>query len=360
MNINLAVVKGDGIGPEIIAEGEKILNKIGEMYGHTFKYTDVLAGGCAIDETGAPLPEETVKIAKESDSVLLGAVGGPKWDTLPGNLRPEKALLGLRGELGLFANIRPAKLHAALSDACPLKPEISKDGLDLVIVRELTGGLYFGERGRRDGGEMGEEAYDELKYTQKEIERIGRVAFELARKRDRKKVTSVDKANVIETSRLWRETMHELAKEYSDVTFEDMLVDNCAMQLVRNPAQFDVIVTENMFGDILSDEASMTTGSIGMLPSSSLGSGTLGMYEPIHGSAPDIAGQNKANPIATILSCAMMLRDSFGLMDEAMCIEDAVTNVLNDGWRTGDIMDEGGKLIGTCEMGDKITEYLKK
>lgn len=355
MNIKLAVVKGDGIGPEIVTEAEKVLDKIGEKYGHTFEYTDVLAGGCAIDETGVPLPEETVKIAKESDSVLLGAVGGPKWDTLPGNLRPEKALLGLRSELGLFANIRPAKMHDALADACPLKPEISRDGLDLVIVRELTGGLYFGDRGRRAGGS---EAYDELKYSVGEIERIGRVAFNLAMKRDRKKVTSVDKANVIETSRLWRETMHKIAKDYPEVEYEDMLVDNCAMQLVRNPAQFDVIVTENMFGDILSDEASMTTGSIGMLPSSSLGESTLGMYEPIHGSAPDIAGQNKANPIATILSVAMMLRDSFGLMDEARAVEDAVTKVLNDGWRTADIMDEGGKLLGTKEMGDKVVEYL--
>ncbi len=360
MVINLAVVKGDGIGPEIVTEAEKVLDRIGELYGHEFKYTDVLAGGCAIDATGTPLPAETVEIAKKSDSVLLGAVGGPKWDTLPGNQRPEKALLGLRSELGLFANIRPAKMHAALADACPLKSEISDGGLDLVIVRELTGGLYFGERGRRDGGEMGEEAYDELKYSKAEIERIGRVGFELAMKRKRKKVTSVDKANVIETSRLWRETMHELSKEYPEVEYEDMLVDNCAMQLVRNPGQFDVIITENMFGDILSDEASMTTGSIGMLPSSSLGSSTLGMYEPIHGSAPDIAGQNKANPIATILSCAMMLRDSFNLSAEAECIENAVTEVLNAGYRTADIMAEGGTLLGTREMGDKITETLKK
>ncbi|HIW57798.1 MAG TPA: 3-isopropylmalate dehydrogenase [Firmicutes bacterium] len=360
MDIKLAVVKGDGIGPEIVEEAEKVLNKIGELYGHTFTYTDILAGGCAIDATGEPLPKESLEIALNSDSVLLGAVGGPKWDTLPGDMRPERALLGLRSGLGLFANIRPAKLYPALADACPLKPEIAKEGLDLVIVRELIGGLYFGDRGRRQTEDMGEEAYDELKYSVKEIERIGRVAFELARKRDRKKVTSVDKANVIETSRLWRETMHKLAEEYPDVEFEDMLVDNCAMQIVRNPSQFDVIVTENMFGDILSDEASMTTGSIGMLPSSSLGEGTRGMYEPIHGSAPDIAGQNKANPIATIISCAMMLRDSFNLLDEAKAIEDAVTRVLNDGFRTGDIMDEGGILLGTKEMGDKVVEYLKK
>lgn len=357
MNINLAVVKGDGIGPEIVTEAEKVLDKIGEIYGHTFNYTDILAGGCAIDATGVPLPEESVKIAKESDSVLLGAVGGPKWDTLPGDKRPEKALLGLRSELGLFANIRPAKMHKALADACPLKPEISENGLDLVIVRELTGGLYFGDRGRRDGGGT---AYDELKYSKAEIERIGRVGFELAKKRKRKKVTSVDKANVIETSRLWREVMHELSKEYPEVEYEDMLVDNCAMQLVRNPGQFDVIITENMFGDILSDEASMTTGSIGMLPSSSLGSTKLGMYEPIHGSAPDIAGKNTANPIATILSCAMMLRDSFDLPDEAECIENAVADVLNAGYRTADIMSEGGMLLGTREMGDKIVENLKK
>ena len=357
MDINLAVVKGDGIGPEIVTEAEKVLDKIGEMFGHTFNYTDILAGGCAIDATGVPLPEESVRIAKESDSVLLGAVGGPKWDTLPGDKRPEKALLGLRSELGLFANIRPAKMYKALADACPLKPEISENGLDLVIVRELTGGLYFGERGRRDNGEV---AYDELKYSRAEIDRIGRVGFELAKKRKRKKVTSVDKANVIETSRLWREVMHELSKEYPEVEFEDMLVDNCAMQLVRNPGQFDVIITENMFGDILSDEASMTTGSIGMLPSSSLGSTKLGMYEPIHGSAPDIAGKNVANPIATILSCAMMLRDSFDLLDEAECIENAVAEVLNSGYRTADIMSDGGKLLGTREMGDKIVETLKK
>lgn len=354
MQINLAVVKGDGIGPEIVTEGEKVLNKIGEMYGHTFNYTDILAGGAAIDKTGVPLPAESLEIAKKSDSVLLGAVGGPKWDNLPGDIRPEKALLGLRGGLELFANIRPAKLYGALADACPLKPETVGDGIDLVIVRELTGGIYFGDRGERNG-----KTYDELAYSRAEIERIGRVGFEMAMKR-RKKVTSVDKANILETSRLWRSVMHELSKEYPEVEYSDMLVDNCAMQLVRNPSQFDVIITENMFGDILSDEASMTTGSIGMLPSSSLGSTSLGMYEPIHGSAPDIAGQNKANPIATILSCAMMLRDSFSLMKEAECIENAVAKVLEDGYRTGDIMDEGGKLLGTVEMGDKIVEYMQK
>lgn len=359
MNIKLAVVKGDGIGPEIITEAEKVLDKIGEKFGHSFEYTDILAGGCAIDETGKPLPEESVKIAKESDSVLLGAVGGPKWDTLPGNLRPERALLGLRSELGLFANIRPAKLHDALADACPLKPEISKDGLDLVIVRELTGGLYFGDRGRRHSGNDGEEAYDELKYSEKEIERIGRVAFNLAMKRDRKKVTSVDKANVIETSRLWREVMHKLAKEYPAVEFEDMLVDNCAMQLVMNPGQFDVVLTENMFGDILSDEASMITGSIGMLSSASLNETKFGMYEPSHGSAPDIAGKNLANPIATVLSAAMMLRYSFDMDKEADAIEAAVQQVLTEGYRTGDIYSEGCRKVGTIEMGDLIAARIQ-
>ncbi len=358
MKINLAVVKGDGIGPEIISEAEKVLDRIGQLYGHTFNYTDILAGGCAIDEAGVPLPDESIEIAKKSDSVLLGAVGGPKWDTLPGHLRPERALLGLRSELGLFANVRPAKLHNALKDACPLKSQISNAGLDLVIVRELIGGLYFGDRGRKDGGDMGVIAYDELKYSEAQIERIGRAAFNLALKR-RNKVTSVDKANVIETSRLWREVMHRLSKEYPTVTYEDMLVDNCAMQLVRNPGQFDVIVTENMFGDILSDEASMITGSIGMLPSSSLGAGTLGMYEPIHGSAPDIAGKNIANPIATILSVAMMLRDSFNLEAEAKAIENAVSEVLDEGWRTADIIENGGNLLGTKEMGDKIVSHIK-
>jgi len=356
MDIKLALVKGDGIGPEIVDEATKVLDAIGEKYGHSFKYTEVLAGGCAIDATGHPLPEETLKVCKESDSVILGAVGGPKWDTLPGHLRPERALLGLRSELGLFANIRPAYLYEALAEACPLKPEITKGGLDLVVVRELTGGAYFGERGRKNT-DMGEAAYDTMIYSEKEIERIVRVAFEMARKR-RKKVTSVDKANVLESSRLWREVVHRVKEEYKDVECSDMLVDNTAMQLVRNPKQFDVIVTENMFGDILSDEASMITGSIGMLPSASLGEGTLGMYEPIHGSAPDIAGKGIANPLATILSVAMMLRYSFNLDKEAKSIEDAVEKVLNEGYRTADIMSEGKTLVNTKEMGDLVVKNL--
>lgn len=358
MNYKIALIKGDGIGPEIIGEAVKVLDKIGKRFGHTFAFTDVLMGGCAIDATGAPLPDETVAICKQSDSVLLGAVGGPKWDTLPGHLRPEKGLLGIRAALGLYANLRPALLYGALAEACPLKTEIVKNGLDILIVRELTGGIYFGERGRRQG-ENGEEAYDTECYSVKEIERIGRIGFESAQKRGGKLV-SIDKANVLESSRLWREVIHKMAEDYSDVTCTDMLVDNAAMQLVRNPGQFDVIVTSNIFGDILSDEASMVTGSIGMLPSASLGDGTLGMYEPIHGSAPDIAGQNKANPIATILSAAMMLRYSFGLAKEADAIEAAVRKALDDGYRTGDISGTSNdkEILGTVEMGDKIISYL--
>ncbi len=358
MNYNIAVIKGDGIGPEIVEETLKILNKIGEKFQHKFHYTDVLMGGCAIDATGNPLPDETVEICKKSDSVLLGAVGGPKWDTLPGDQRPEKGLLGIREILGLYANIRPALLYKALADACPLRAEIIGDGLDLVVVRELTGGIYFGQRGRRQT-DKGLEAYDTECYSVAEIQRIGRVAFETARKRN-KRLVSIDKANVLESSRLWREVIHELAKEYPDVVCTDMLVDNAAMQLVRNPRQFDVIVTSNIFGDILSDEASMITGSIGMLPSASLGDGTRGMYEPIHGSAPDIAGQNKANPIATILSAAMMLRYSFSLEKEACAIENAVIKTLDDGYRTLDINGNGigTKLVGTIEMGKIICENI--
>ncbi|WP_058486613.1 3-isopropylmalate dehydrogenase [Defluviitalea phaphyphila] len=356
MNFNIATIPGDGIGPDIIEQAVLVLNKIGEKFGHTFNYTEVLAGGAAIDAKGEPLPQETIDICKKSDSVLLGAVGGPKWDNLPGDKRPEKALLGLRGELGLFANLRPATLHKALKDACPLKPEIIGDGLDILVVRELTGGIYFGERGRRDSIN-GEEAYDTECYSVKEVERIAKIAFDSAMKRN-KKVTSVDKANILESSRLWRSVVEKVAKDYPEVELNHMYVDNAAMQLVRNPKQFDVIVTSNMFGDILSDEASMITGSIGMLPSASLGEGTLGMYEPIHGSAPDIAGQNKANPIATILSAAMMLRYSFNLEKEASCIEDAVTKVLEENYRTGDIMSEGMKLVGTKEMGELIINAL--
>ncbi len=356
MNKNIALIKGDGIGPEIVGEAVKVLDKVAQTYGHHFTYTEVLAGGCAIDATGHPLPQESIEKCKQSDSVLLGAVGGPKWDQLDGNLRPEKALLGIRSALGLFSNIRPAKLFPPLAHACPLRPDISGGGLDLVIVRELIGGVYFGERGTtvKNGEKY---AYDTMGYSEHEIERIGRVAFEMARKR-RKKVTSVDKANVLDSSRLWREVMHRLAREYSDVEYADMLVDNTAMQLVRNPGQFDVIVTENMFGDILSDEASMITGSIGMIPSSSLGAGTLGMYEPIHGSAPDIAGKNIANPIATILSAAMMLKYSFDMAKESDAIEDAVATVLSQGYRTSDIMSEGCTLLSCTEMGDQIASLI--
>ena len=355
MEFQIALIKGDGIGPEIVDSAVRVLEKIGQKYGHTFHCTPYLAGGCAIDETGIPLPEETVQGCLNADSVLLGAVGGPKWDKNPGHLRPEKALLGLRAALGLFTNLRPAKIYPALAGDCPLRPDIVANGFDMVMVRELTGGIYFGERGRREG-KYGSEAYDTEAYSVMEIERIARVAFETARKR-RKNVISIDKANVLETSRLWRETVHRIAEEYPDVSCTDMLVDNAAMQLVRNPAQFDVVVTTNMFGDILSDEASKITGSIGLLPSASLGSTKRGLYEPIHGSAPDIAGQNKANPIATILSAAMMLRYSFDLGKEADEIEAAVDRVLNKGLRTADL--GGGEASLSCtEMTDAILGEL--
>ncbi len=355
MEFKIALVKGDGIGPEIVDSAVRVLEKIGQKFGHTFHCTPYLAGGCAIDAVGIPLPQETVDGCLAADSVLLGAVGGPKWDKNPGNLRPEKALLGLRSALGLFTNLRPAKIYPALAGDCPLRPDIVAQGFDMVMVRELTGGIYFGERGRRDG-KYGPEAYDTEAYSVMEIERIARVAFETARKR-RKNVISIDKANVLETSRLWRETVHRIAAEYPDVTCTDMLVDNAAMQLVRNPAQFDVVVTTNMFGDILSDEASQITGSIGLLPSASLGSTKRGLYEPIHGSAPDIAGQNKANPIATILSAAMMLRYSFDLGAEADAIEAAVDRVLNQGLRTADL-GGGEASLGCTEMTDAILKEL--
>lgn len=357
MNKKIAVIKGDGIGPEIVNEAEKVLNKVGEKFGHTFEYTDVLMGGCAIDATGVPLPQETIDTCLASDSVLLGAVGGPKWDTLPGHLRPEAGLLGIRGALKLFANIRPAKLIPALSGACPLKDEITQNGLDLVIVRELIGGAYFGERDTHFDENGVKHASDSMAYADYEVERICRVAFDMARKRN-KKVHSVDKANVLDSSRLWREVAHKVAEEYPDVEFQDILVDNTAMQLVHNPAQFDVMVTENLFGDILSDEASMITGSLGMIPSASLGEGSLGLYEPIHGSAPDIAGQNKANPLATILSVAMMLRYSFDMGKEADAIEKAVDDVLAEGYRTGDIMSEGMNCVSCTEMGDLVAEKI--
>lgn len=357
MEFNIALLKGDGIGPEIVDSAVAVLEKTAVKFGHKFNFTPYLIGGCAIDATGLPLPKETVDGCLASDSVLLGAVGGPKWDDQPGDKRPEKALLGIRSALGLFTNLRPATLYPALRAASPLKDEIVGDGFDIMIVRELTGGIYFGDRGYREG-KYGQEAYDTEAYSVVEIERIGRVAFDTAMKRN-KRVTSIDKANVLESSRLWRKTMHTLAEEYPEVEYSDMFVDNAAMQLVRNPRQFDVIVTSNMFGDILSDEASQITGSIGMLASASLGASSRGMYEPIHGSAPDIAGQNKANPIATILSGAMMLRYSFGLAEEADAIEKAVDKVLNDGWRTADLMgaDEGTPLTCT-EMTEKVLEAL--
>ncbi len=351
MNYNIALLRGDGIGPEIVDSAVRVLEKVGEKFGHTFNFTRYLIGGAAIDACGEPLPRETVEGCLAADSVLLGAVGGPKWDTLPGNMRPEKALLGIRAAMGLFTNLRPAKLYPALAGECPLRADIVANGFDLMIVRELTGGIYFGERGMREG-KYGEEAYDTECYSRMEIERIGRVAFETARKRS-KKLCSIDKANVLDTSRLWRKIMHELAEEYPDVTLSDMLVDNAAMQLVRNPAQFDVVVTSNMFGDILSDEASQITGSIGMLPSASLGNTTRGLYEPIHGSAPDIAGKHLANPIATILSAAMMLLHSFGLAAEHDAIVNAVDAVLNAGLRTADLA-HGAPALSTEEMTDAI------
>ena len=355
MKYNIALLKGDGIGPEIVDSAVRVLEKIGTKFGHEFVFTPYLIGGIAIDTCGEPLPKETVDGCLASDCVLLGAVGGPKWDTLPGNLRPEKALLGIRAAMGLFTNLRPAKLYPALKDECPLRADIVENGFDIMIVRELTGGIYFGERGMREG-KWGEEAYDTECYSRMEIERIAKVAFETARKRG-KRVTSIDKANVLESSRLWRKIMHETAEKYPDIEYSDMLVDNAAMQLVRNPAQFDVIVTSNMFGDILSDEASQITGSIGMLPSASLGETARGLYEPIHGSAPDIAGQNKANPIATILSAAMMLLHSFGLSEESEAIVGAVDAVLNEGYRTADL-SHGAPALGTVEITDKILERI--
>ena len=356
MKKTIAVIKGDGIGPEIVTEAMKVLDKVGEKCGHEFEYKEVLMGGCAIDATGVPLPQETIDTCLASDSVLLGAVGGPKWDGLAGNLRPEAGLLGIRGALKLFANIRPAKLFAPLASACPLKEEITKNGLDLVIVRELIGGAYFGKRSTvvENGVKT---ATDSMAYSDYEVERIARAAFDMAKKR-RGKVHSVDKANVLDSSRLWREVTHKVREEYPEIEYADILVDNCAMQLVRNPAQFDVLVTENLFGDILSDEASMITGSLGMIPSASLGETSLGLYEPIHGSAPDIAGQNKANPIATILSVAMMLRYSFDMGREADIVEEAVNKVLENNYRTGDIMSEGMILVGCREMGDLICNEI--
>lgn len=360
MEYRIATISGDGIGPEIVTEAKKVLDRVGEVYGHKFHYEEVLMGGISIDTYGVPLTEEALAAAKASDSVLLGAVGGnvgnSRWYDVAPNLRPEAGLLAIRKGLNLFANIRPAYLYDGLDEACPLKKEIIGDGFDMVIVRELTGGLYFGERHTEEvNGVM--QATDTLVYNENEIRRVALKAFDIAMKR-KKKVTSVDKANVLDSSRLWRKVVAEVAKDYPEVTLENMLVDNCAMQLVMNPGQFDVILTENMFGDILSDEASMITGSIGMLSSASLNEGKFGLYEPSHGSAPDIAGKGIANPIATILSAAMMLRFSFDLDKEADAIEDAVRKVLADGYRTVDIMADGMTQVGTVEMGRLICERI--
>jgi len=357
MEKNIALLRGDGIGPEIVDSAVAVLEKVAEKFGHTFNFTPYLIGGAAIDATGNPLPQETIDGCMAADSVLLGAVGGPKWDTLPAAIRPEKGLLGIRAAMGLYTNLRPAKLYPALKEECPLRADIVAQGFDLMMVRELTGGIYFGERGRREG-KYGPEAWDTEAYSVMEVERIARAAFDAARKR-RHNVISIDKANVLETSRLWRDTVHRIAEEYPDVSCTDMLVDNAAMQLVRRPSQFDVVVTSNMFGDILSDEASQITGSIGMLPSASLGATTRGLYEPIHGSAPDIAGQDKANPIATVLSAAMMLRYAFDMMDETDCIERAIDQVLADGIRTADIVGSSGiEPIGCKQMTEEIIKRI--
>ena len=360
MEYKIALIPGDGIGPEIVAEAKKVLDRVCEKYSHKFSYTEVLLGGASIDAHGVPLTEEAIAQAKASDAVLMGSIGGDAktspWYKLEPSKRPEAGLLAIRKALNLFANLRPAYLYNELRDACPLRDEIIGDGFDMIIVRELTGGLYFGARKTTEENGV-RTAVDTLSYNENEIRRIAIKAFEIARKR-RNKVTSVDKANVLDSSRLWRSVVEDVAKDYSDVTLEHMLVDNCAMQLVRDPKQFDVILTENMFGDILSDEASMVTGSIGMLSSASLNETKLGLYEPSHGSAPDIAGQNKANPIATILSAAMMLRYSLDLDKEADAVEAAVQKVLTAGYRTGDIMSEGCKLVGTKEMGDLIADAI--
>ena len=356
MEKNITLLKGDGIGPEIVNQAVKVLDAVAEKYGHKFNYTEVDIGGCSIDKFGVPITEEGMAKCKSADAVLLGAVGGPKWDNVDPSIRPEKALLAVRRELGLFANLRPTKLFPQLADSSPLKQSIVGNGIDLMIVRELTGGIYFGKRYTEVvGGEK--VATDYMTYSEHEIERIGRVAFESAKKRSNK-LASVDKANVLDSSRLWRATMHKLAEEYPEVEYSDILVDNTAMQLIKNPTQFDVIVTENMFGDILSDEASMLTGSIGMMPSASLSEGTLGMYEPIHGSAPDIAGMDIANPIGTVMSAAMMLRYSFDMMEEADAIEAAVNKALDDGFRTPDIYKDGFTKVGCTEMGNILAANI--
>ena len=354
MDKNIAVIRGDGIGPEIVEQALNVLDKVAELYGHTFTYTDVDMGGCAIDKWGDPLPERELQKCLASHSVLLGAVGGPKWNDVPGAMRPEKGLLRLRAAMGVYSNNRPAKIWPQLADASPLKKSIVDQGIDFIIVRELIGGIYFGEHKTE-----GDTATDVLKYSESEIERIGRIGFETAQKRS-KKLCSVEKSNVLDSSRLWKKVMHRLAKEYPDVELTDMLVDNCAMQIVKDPAQFDVVVTENMFGDILSDEASQITGSIGMIPSSSLGATTCGLYEPIHGSAPDIAGKDLANPVGTILSAAMMLRFSFDMPREADAIENAVSAYLDAGYRTADIMSQGVTQVGCRQCGQLIINNLRK
>jgi 3-isopropylmalate dehydrogenase len=362
MHAKITLLPGDGIGPEVVAEGVKVLQAIGQKFGHTFDFTEALAGGIAIDQTGNPLPDESLAVCQQADAVLLGAVGGPKWSDPSAKVRPEQGLLKLRKELGLFANIRPVKIYPALADASTLKREVV-ERVDLIIVRELTGGLYFGQPQGRQDNEHGRAAVDTLYYTEAEIGRLMRVSFDLARQR-RKKVTSVDKANVLASSRLWREVAHEVAAEYPDVAYEDILVDACSMFLIRRPGDFDVIATENMFGDILSDEASMLTGSMGMLPSASLADtlagtgGKFGLYEPIHGSAPDIAGKGIANPLATILSVAMMLRTTFGLAAEADAVEAAVDAVLAAGHRTADLARPGEPTVSTTAMGDLVVAAL--
>ena len=363
MEKKIALIPGDGIGPDVVAEAVKVLDAVGTKFGHKWNYETVIAGGCAIDKFGKPLPQEQLDICLNSDAVLLGAVGGPKWDNLASELRPEKALLGLRGGMKVFANLRPAVMFKQLKDACPLKDEIVGDGLDILIVRELISGIYFGDRGTAADGKS---AWDTERYTWEEIERIVRMGFEFAQKRQ-KRLCVVDKANILNSSQLWRKVTETIKGDYPDVQLSYLYIDNASMQMVRNPRQFDVIATSNMFGDILSDEASQITGSIGMLASASLGASGPGLYEPIHGSAPDIAGKDLANPLATILSAAMLLRYSFGLETEAKAIENAVEKVLDDGYRTGDIagserdaVSADGKLVGTKAMGQLVVDYLNK
>lgn len=364
MEKTIALIPGDGIGPDVVAEAVNVLDAVAKKFGHKWTYKNVIAGGGAIDKFGHPLPQEQLDIALSSDAALLGAVGGPKWDDVAPEIRPEKALLGLRGGMKVFANLRPAVMWKQLKDACPLKDEIAGDGIDVLVVRELTGGIYFGERGTSADGKT---AWDTEKYTWAEIERIVRMGFDFAKNR-KKHLTVVDKANILNSSRLWRKVAEEVHKEYSDIALDFMYIDNAAMQMVKNPRQFDVIATSNMFGDILTDEAAQVTGSIGMLASASIGDGTgPGLYEPIHGSAPDIAGKDLANPLATILSAAMLLRFDFKLEKEAKAIESAVAKVLDEGWRTGDIagadreaVKAAGKLVGTKKMGQLVLEHLNK